>query len=98
MFRQFIAHTAMTAQALFQQHPDDIGRLVETAWRDRVNPPPPNAPFPANAGFLHPAYAVGSLAFGYEHLIYAYMVENTRIYDIFRRAVSELVNGESLDI
>jgi hypothetical protein len=32
----------------------------------------------------------------FEHLIYAYMVENTRIYDIFRRVVSEFTQGEKL--
>lgn len=30
------------------------------------------------------------------HLIYAYMIENTRIYDIFRRVVHEFTHGEKL--
>ena len=30
------------------------------------------------------------------HLIYAYMVENTRIYEIFRRVIHEFVHGEKL--
>jgi hypothetical protein len=97
MFRQYISHTGTTAGTLFQQHPDAIGRLLETAWRDRVLPALTSAPFPANPTFLHPAYAAGSLTLGYEHLIYAYLVENTRIYDIFRRVVTELVQGERLD-
>ena len=29
-------------------------------------------------------------------LIYAYMIENTRIYEIFRRVVHELLHGEKL--
>lgn len=33
---------------------------------------------------------------GWEHLIYAYMIENTRIYEIFRRVLFELLHGEKL--
>ncbi len=32
----------------------------------------------------------------WDHLIYAYMIENTRILEIFRRAVHELTHGEKL--
>jgi hypothetical protein len=32
----------------------------------------------------------------WDHLIYAYMIENTRVYEIFRRVVFELVHGEKL--
>lgn len=32
----------------------------------------------------------------WDHLIYAYMVENTRIVDIFRRVVQEMTSGEKL--
>jgi hypothetical protein len=34
----------------------------------------------------------------WDHLIYAYMIENTRIYDIFGRVVRELLHGEKLGI
>jgi hypothetical protein len=34
--------------------------------------------------------------FRWDHLIYAYMVENTRAYEIFRRVVYEFVHGEKL--
>lgn len=40
--------------------------------------------------------AIGVPAVGWHHLVYAYMVENTRIFDIFRRLVSEYVHGERL--
>lgn len=30
----------------------------------------------------------------WDHLIYAYMIENTRIYEIFRRVVNEFLHGE----
>jgi hypothetical protein len=34
----------------------------------------------------------------WDHLIYAYMIENTRIYEIFRRVVHELLHGEKLGV
>src|SRR5688572_17863651 len=34
--------------------------------------------------------------FRWDHLIYAYMVENTRVYEIFRRVVFEFTHGEKL--
>jgi len=34
----------------------------------------------------------------WDHLIYAYMIENTRIYEIFRRVLNEFLHGEKLGI
>ncbi|MDH5667660.1 MAG: hypothetical protein OEY86_06605 [Nitrospira sp.] len=34
----------------------------------------------------------------YDHLIYAYMIENTRVFEVFRRVVHELVHGEKLGV
>jgi hypothetical protein len=34
----------------------------------------------------------------FDHLIYAYMIENTRIYEIFRRVVHEFLHGEKLGV
>lgn len=34
----------------------------------------------------------------WDHLIYAYMIENTRIYDIFRRVLYEFLHGEKLGV
>ena len=33
----------------------------------------------------------------FDHLIYAYMIENTRIYEIFRRVLHEYLHGERLE-
>ena len=38
------------------------------------------------------------LGAAWDHLIYAYMIENTRIYEIFRRVVHELLHGEKLGV
>lgn len=34
----------------------------------------------------------------WDHLIYAYLIENTRIYEIFRRVIHEFAHGERLDV
>lgn len=34
----------------------------------------------------------------WDHLIYAYMIDNTRIVDVFRRAIHELTYGEKLGV
>ncbi len=34
----------------------------------------------------------------WDHLIYAYMIENTRIYEIFRRVIFEYLHGEKLGV
>jgi hypothetical protein len=34
----------------------------------------------------------------WDHLVYAYMIENTRIYEIFRRVLQEFAHGEKLGI
>jgi len=34
----------------------------------------------------------------WDHLIYAYMIENTRIYEIFRRVLYEFLHGEKLGV
>ena len=34
----------------------------------------------------------------WDHLIYAYMVENTRIYEVFRRVLHEFLHGEKLGV
>ena len=34
----------------------------------------------------------------WDHIIYAYMIENTRIYEIFRRVLHEFLHGEKLGV
>ena len=34
----------------------------------------------------------------WDHLIYAYMIENTRIYEVFSRVVEEYMHGEKLGV
>lgn len=99
MFRQYTNGSQANAENMFSSHPVDIAILMERTWQRRVIPDPLNAPFPANP-YVSVAGIVGlaSISVPFEHLIYAYMVENTRIYDIFRRVVAEFTSGERLEI
>lgn len=64
-----------------------IAQHVEEGRPNRIDvlPPVPGLAVPANVA-----------QFGWHHLVYAYMVENTRILDVFRRVVFEYVQGERL--
>jgi hypothetical protein len=73
-------------------------------------PPPPIATAPSSTGAPSPAAtavagvqntmtgvaAVARIGTLWDHLIYAYMVENSRVYEIFRRVVHEFLHGEKL--
>lgn len=82
-------------------HRSDLHRFEDTWFgRPALTPPPPAPPAsrPSQPD-LRPL--VSSLNrevsfFVWDHLIYAYMVENTRILEIFRRAVHEFTHGEKL--
>jgi hypothetical protein len=56
-------------------------------------PAAPASPFGTAAGVLSRAAVVP-----WDHLIYAYMIENTRIYEIFGRVVHEFLHGEKLGV
>jgi hypothetical protein len=64
----------------------DLANHQEMARGAVIDLPGPNGP---------PVPAAVPLA-GWHHLVYAYMIENTRILDIFRRVVSEYLHGERL--
>jgi hypothetical protein len=98
------ANSLTNAQSLFQYHPLQITALIETAWRNRQAG---NAfPFDAwpqtltdsiiNAFPSQPNLQSG--AANWDHLIYAYLIENTRIYDIFQAVVHAYQHGEELQV
>lgn len=109
MFRQFA--TRMPAAQLFDLHPVHLVSLLERVWgrqrrnlnfelghpdnRSNVNELPPWLPVPSPEPLPGPSGARPPLL-RWDHLIYAYMIENTRVYEIFRRVVYELVHGEKL--
>jgi hypothetical protein len=101
---------ANRAQALLQAHPLELTALIESVWREHRGPalPPPALPIAAwpqamtdrilnefQSGL--PRGPLARLAnTRWDHVIYAYMIEKTGIFDIFRK-VSELYqSGEQL--
>ena len=108
MFRQLA--TLIPATTLFNMHPAELTALLEDIWdqarsaantskplghpfnRSNINallgwpPTPVNDPF-SGGDFTLPRW---------DHLIYAYMIENTRIHEILRRVLVEYAHGERL--
>lgn len=87
MFR-FLASTLpgnrrAQTNALFRIDNRLIRRALDAAW---------------STGGRNPFALGGSRGITWDHLIYAYMIENTRAYEILRRVVWELVHGERLGL
>ena len=100
-------------ETVLATHPVQLSRLLEEVWVARSSSlqglTPTGLEFPsvspvaldgesgirgaipaANQPFFPPAV--------WDHLIYAYMVENTRVYEIFRRVLEEYAYGERLAV
>jgi hypothetical protein len=106
MFRQLA--TRIPTTQLFDLHPVQLANLLERIWGRRRRGGPPLG-HPDNRSNLNelppwlPGVDPDPLPGGeppprlrWDHLIYAYMIENTRVYDIFRRVVFEYMHGEKL--
>ena len=65
-----------------------VADLAEAARQNQIDLPQP--------GPVAPAVPPPANAVGWNHLAYAYMIENTRMLEIFRRVVFEYVHGERL--
>jgi hypothetical protein len=62
---------------------------------------PPLTATPSFTGGTSPAIGIETKAYPpsiWDHLIYAYMIENTRVYEIFRRVLEEYAYGERLGV
>ncbi|SRR6266498_4732063 len=102
------------AEAVFKIHPIQISRFLEEVWVARntslpfLSPPGLEIPnewqldLERDSGLsAHPdIVSVGGQypPDVWNHLIYAYMIENTRAYEIFRRVLEEYAYGERLGI
>jgi transcriptional regulator with XRE-family HTH domain len=73
-------------------HPDNRSPLDGLPpWMPfpKPDPLPPGVPIPGSGGERFSP-------FRWDHLIYAYMVENTRVLEVMRRVVHEMAHGEKL--
>lgn len=113
MFRQYANSIPEGANQLFLQHPSVLTELLEVAWQFRahdldeanVGRPSRRSNIPQLPDFwLNPRIQAAGIApppngpVVWDHLIYAYMIENTRIYEIFRRVLHEFLHGEKLGV
>jgi hypothetical protein len=107
MFRQFANTIPSGALEMFKCHPAVLTTLLEVAWQSRAEDTTKNLGNPYNRSNLSalPDFAAqmsspaGEDGFVlWDHLIYAYMIENTRIYELFQRVVHEFRHGEKLGV
>ena len=91
------------ANAILSRHPFDLAAQLEDTWNRRSATAaelgtPDNRSnvqgFPY-ANLFPPSDRIGGPAL-WDPLIYAYMIENTRIFEVFRRVLHELLHGEKL--
>jgi hypothetical protein len=70
-----------------------------TTWfgKPALTPPAPTIPDQPNLNQIINAINRACPVL-WDHLIYAYMIENTRIYEIFRRVIHEFLHGEKLGV
>jgi hypothetical protein len=105
MFRQIVESPAAppyanSYYALSIEHSQDLLDVIRAFW-ENTDPAgafgmgaqrlPQGAPFPFPVAWY--TYPVPTQ---WDHLVYAYLVENTRIYEIFRRLIIEYRTGERL--
>jgi hypothetical protein len=112
MFRQLAAVIGPNA-VLTQYRPSQMAEYLETFWNTARLGVRQLALGP-NIGVFHEAMARPDIIdplpsappdpppppapVGWHHLVYAYMLENTRVVDIFRRVILEAVTGERISI
>jgi hypothetical protein len=111
MFRSFAGSIPGGADTLFRLHPTQLAMLLEQAWESRIHSPAlplghpfhrsdlPGVPGLAGGSALGTAAVANTGRFRtvlWHHLIYAYLVENTVVYEIFDRVVREFLHGEQL--
>lgn len=93
------------ADTILGSHPFEIAAWLEEVWKNPVTSAAGELGSPENRSNLEgfpldfqvaPRRLVARRMFRWDHLIYAYMIENTRVYEIFRRVLHELLHGEKL--
>src|SRR5688572_12285841 len=91
-------------EAVLDLHPMQLSRYLEQVWagRDPRVPTPDRLEAPGVLRAIEASAGIGALVppsvVSWDHLIYAYMVEQTRVYEIFRRVIHAFVVGEELGV
>ena len=91
--RGWFAQINIRSEAL--GHPDNRSDLPEIRSDFVPSPVPQRPTLPGRLGVIFEG-GLQLEEIRWDHLIYAYMIENTRIYEIFRRVVQEFSFGEKL--
>jgi hypothetical protein len=106
MFQVLTAQLGNDPTPLFRLHPEQINRIAEQVWFqiEQTNPFPSALPGPIGGSYLPDPQLPPGLAINLpaiqrsDHLIYAYMIENTRIIEIFQRVLQAYATGERLEV
>jgi hypothetical protein len=103
MFRMLATLTgrptaAAAADAVFALGPRRLSYLLDAAWYAGGRGGLPGSPVPVPVGMPGTRTTHRRSSITWDHLIYAYMIENTRAYEIFRRVVRELLHGEAFGL
>ena len=111
MFRQIASRLQQTPGRSREElfigfHPVQLAGALEFAWQQRFSASSSTSLLPASSlplALLRPIRnsilaPMGGQSVAFDHLIYAYMIENTLIYEIFRKVLHEYLHGERLDI
>lgn len=86
-----------TALMLLSAHPGRLEWIMERVFRIRPNRPA--APNSFQSGLMPgPPIPVIIGPIFYDHLIYAYLIENTRVFDIMGATIEKMVHDESLGV
>ncbi len=84
------------AQQHLEEHPFDLSCFMDDLWGQR-NTRPIAGGVPDTAWIsAMPINETPPGTFVPDHLIYAYMIENTRIYEIFEKVIFEFLHGEKI--
>jgi hypothetical protein len=96
--------TSPAGPEFLRLHPAELSALLESFWAARIGRPTAVPAFAVHSALYNQLVAHAAAAARYpqgpawHHLMYAYMMENTRIYEIFRRVLDEYLHGEKLGV
>lgn len=110
MFRRILDHAEDANDKLFRLHPSQLMLYLEDTWEKRCQSQ--SGKYPAAYQNRLPGlpdrwidtlresvkFDIGTKGCEWDHLIFAYMIENTRIYEVFKRVTYEYVHGEKLGL